>query len=327
MRVFLTGGTGFIGGEVARQLRARGDDVVALVRSPAKAGPLKDAGVEIVAGGLGDREAIARGIDGCDAVLHVAAVYEVGIPESEHAAMYAANVDGTETVLGAALEAKVPKVVYVSTIGAFGNTHGEVVDEGYEHPGGSYCSYYEETKVLAHKAAKRLIGEGLPCVIVQPGGVYGPDDHSALGDMITRFCDGKLPAMAFPDVGFNLAHRDDIAAGILLALDRGEAGESYVLGGTVTTMAGTVETLAGIVGRRPPRVTMPAAVIKAIAPLGRFVGPPLGFPPNIRELVSSADGVTYWATDAKARRDLGYDPRELEPGLHDLLAAEGRLPA
>jgi len=327
MRVFLTGGTGFIGGEVARELLARGDEVVALVRSPGKAGALKEAGAEIVEGGLGDREAIARGVEGCDAVVHVAAIYEVGIPESEHPAMYAANVTGTENVLGAALAAKVPKVLYVSTIGAFGNTHGEVVDEDYRHPGGSYSSYYEETKVQAHEVAERLIGEGLPCVIVQPGGVYGPDDHSAVGDMITRFCDGKLPAMAFPELGFNLAHRDDVAAGILLALDRGEPGEAYVLGGTITTMAGAIDTLAGVVGRRPPRFTMPSIAIRAIAPLGRFVGPPLGFPPNLRELVSSADGVTYWATDAKARRELGYEPRELEQGLRDLLAAEGRLPA
>jgi len=327
MRVFLTGGTGFIGGEVARALRARGDEVVALVRSPEKAGRLKSEGAEIVAGGLGDREAITRGMAGCDAVVHVAAIYEVGIPESDHPAMYAANVTGTETVLAAALEANVGKVVYVSTVGAFGNTHGEVVDESYEHPGGSYCSYYEETKVEAHRVARRMTGEGLPCVIVQPGGVYGPDDHSALGDMITRFCDGKLPAMAFPELGVNLAHRDDVAAGILLALDRGEPGEAYVLGGTITTMAGVIETLASLVGRKPPRFTMPAVAIRAIAPLGRFVGPALGFPPNIRELVSSADGVTYWATDAKARRELGYEPRELEQGMHDLLAAEGRLPA
>ncbi len=327
MRVFLTGGTGFIGGEVARRLRARGDEVVALVRSPQKAGGLTEAGAEIVAGGLADRDVIRAGMEGCDAAIHAAAVYEVGIPEAERPAMYAANVTGTETVLRAALDAKVPKVVYVSTVGAFGDTHGEVVDESFEHPGHDYASYYEETKVLAHRAAKRLIGEGLPCVIVQPGGVYGPDDHSAVGDLITRFCDGKLPAMAFPDLGFTLAHRDDIAAGILLALDRGTPGESYVLGGTVTTMGGMVETLAGVAGRRPPRFTMPAGVIRAAAPFGRFVGPALGFPPNLRELVSSADGVTYWATHAKAERELGYEPRELAQGLRDTLAAEGRLPA
>src|SRR5205823_2766138 len=100
-----------------------------------------------------------------------------GIPASEHRAMYEANVAGTENVLRAALDAAVGKVVYISTVAAFGNTHGEVVDESFEHPGQSFTSYYEQTKYEAHRLAKRLIAdEGLPCVIVQPGGVYGPDD-------------------------------------------------------------------------------------------------------------------------------------------------------
>src|SRR6476620_8027659 len=105
-----------------------------------------------------------------------AAMYEVGIPSSEHRALYEAKVIGTENVLRAVLETGVGRVVYISTVGAFGNTKGQVVDESYQHPGGGYTSYYEETKVEAHRVAKRLIDdEGLPCVIVQPGGVYGPD--------------------------------------------------------------------------------------------------------------------------------------------------------
>ena len=131
-------------------------------------------------------------MEGCDAAIHGAAMYEVGIPESEHQAMYEANVIGTENVLRAALEAKLGKVVYISTVGAFGNTKGQVVDEAYEHPGtAAITSYYEETKVEAHRLAKRLIAEeGLPCVIVQPGGVYGPDDHSALGRQMNQFLAG-----------------------------------------------------------------------------------------------------------------------------------------
>ena len=96
--------------------------------------------------------------------------------------MYEANVVGTENVPARRSRPKIPKVVYVSTVGAFGNTHGQVVDETYKHPARSYTSYYEETKVQAHEVARRLIDdEGLPCVIIQPGGVYGPDDHSAIG--------------------------------------------------------------------------------------------------------------------------------------------------
>ena len=222
MRVFLTGGTGFIGGHVARRLRDRADDVRVLVRDLEKGRALEALGCELVVGDLGDEAAIATGLEGCDALIHNAAIYEVGIPASEHRAMYEANVLGTERVLRAALAAQTPKVVYVSTVGAFGNTHGEVVDESYEHPGKEFTSYYEQTKYEAHQIAERLIAEeGLPCVIVQPGGVYGPDDHSAIGQQINQFLAGRMPMIAFPDLGMNMVHVEDVAAGILLALDKG----------------------------------------------------------------------------------------------------------
>ena len=147
MKVFVTGGTGFIGGEVVRQLRERGDDVVCLVRNPEKG----DEGCGRSAASSSPATSATRrrsepGMEGCDAVIHAAAIYEVGIPVSERPAMCEANVGGTERVLGAALEAKIPKVVYVSTVGVFGNTHGKVVDESYEHPGKDFTSYYEQTK-------------------------------------------------------------------------------------------------------------------------------------------------------------------------------------
>jgi len=325
MRVFLTGATGFIGGAVARALRDRGDDVHALVRSRERATDLESIGVDLAVGDVADRERIADALGGCDAAIHGAAVYEVGVKRSEHAQIYAANVEGTENVLRAALEVGTPRVVYVSTVAVFGNTGGEVVDESAEHRG-DYGSYYEETKVLAHRVARRLIDqERLPCVIVQPGGVYGPGDHSALGDVVERFAKGRLPVLAFPELGFNMVHRDDVAQGILLALDRGQVGEAYVLGGEITTMRGLIETEARILDRRPPRRTMPVGVLKAAAPLGPVIGPLLGFPPNLNELIRSSDGVTYWAGHDKAVRELGYAPRPLEQGLRETLRAEGWL--
>jgi len=323
MRVFLTGGTGFIGGHVARKLRERGDEVVALVRNPAKAAGLRELGCEIVAGDVSDTGAIAAALEGCDAAIHGAAVYEVGIPESQHRAMYEANVVGTENVLGACLAAKTPKAVYVSTIAAYGNTNGEVVDESYEHPGETYTSYYEQTKTEAHRSARRLIGEGLPCVIVQPGGVYGPHDHSAIGKQMEDFLAGRMPALAFPDLGMNMVHVEDVADGILLALDRGEPGRAYNLGGEITTMRGLIETLARVKGRKPPKRNVPTGLLRALAPAGPLIGSLMGQPPNLRELISSADGVTFWASDERARKELGYSPRLLEQGLRDMLAAEG----
>jgi dihydroflavonol-4-reductase len=326
MKVFVTGGTGFIGGAVVRQLRARGDDVVALARNPAKGAPLEALGCTLVAGDLGDEPAIRAGMDGVDAVIHAAAVYEVGIPASERKPMREANVGGTERVLSAALEAKVPKVVYVSTVGIFGDTNGQIVDESYEHQG-EFLSEYEKTKWEAHQVAKRLIGEGLPCVIVQPGGVYGPGDTSSIGVMLDQFLAGKMPLIPFPDLGICLSHVEDVAGGIILALDKGEVGEAYVLSGPATTSREAIETVAALTGRKAPKRAIPVPLMKAMIPIGPLVGKAMGQPPNLRELIASADGVTFWASYEKAERELGYHPRSLEEGLRAMLEAEDRLPA
>jgi nucleoside-diphosphate-sugar epimerase len=326
VKVFVTGGTGFIGGAVVRQLRGRGDEVVCLVRSPAKATAVIELGCETVAGDLGDVAAIRKGMEGCDAVIHAAAIYEVGIPVSQRQAMRDANVGGTERVLGAARDAKIPKVVYVSTVGVFGDTGGKVVDETYEHPAKGFTSCYEETKWEAHQVAKRLIAEGLPCTIVQPGGVYGPGDTSSIGELLNQFLAGKMPLMPFPDLGICLSHVEDIAAGILLGLDRGRPGEAYVISGPATTVREAIGVVAGVSGKKAPKRAIPVGLMKAMIPIGPLVGKLMGQPPNLRELISSADGVTFWASYDKAKRELGYEPRGLEEGLRATLEAEGRVP-
>jgi nucleoside-diphosphate-sugar epimerase len=327
VKVFVTGGTGFIGGEVVRQLRARGDEVVCLVRTPEKASELRELGCELVSGDLGDSGALRGGMDGCDGLVHAAAMYEVGIPAKQHPAMYDANVRGTERVLQAALEAKVGKVVYVSTVGIFGNTHGKIVDESYEHPGKEFTSYYEETKLEAHRIAKRMMAEGLPGVIVQPGGVYGPGDTSQVADLLKEFFAGRLFMLPFPDLGICLTHVEDIAAGILLALDKGKVGETYVISGPATTMREAVETMASLSGRKAPKRALPTPVMKALTPVGPVVGKLMGQPPNLRELISSADGVTFWASYEKAGRELGYSPRGMEEGFRQTLEADERFPS
>lgn len=328
MKAFVTGGTGFIGDEVVRQLRARGDDVVCLARSAEKGRKLADRGCQVVVGDLGDAAAIRQGMEGCDAVIHAAAMYEVGIPAKQRPAMYEANVRGTERVLQAALEAKIPKIVYVSTVGVFGNTHRKVVDETYEHPGREFTSYYEETKLEAHRIAKRMIAEeNLPCVIVQPGGVYGPGDTSQIADLLEQFFSGRMPLLPFPELGICLSHVEDIAGGILLALDKAEPGETYVISGPVTTMRDAIETIAGLTGRKAPKHAVPVALMKAMIPIGPLVGKLMGQPPNLRELIASADGVTFWASHEKASRELGYAPRGIEDGMRQTLEADERFPA
>lgn len=284
----MTGGTGFIGGHVVRKLRERGDEVRALVRSPEKGAGLAGVRCELVSGTLADRDSIRAGMEGCDAAIHCAAIYEVGVSEREHGAMYEANVVGTENVLRAALEVQLPKVIYVSTVATFGNTKGQVVDEGFEHPGTGYTCYYEQTKVEAHRLTKRLIAdEGLPCVIVQPGAVYGPGDHSAIGRVMNQFLAGRMPLIAFPEMGENMVYVEEVADGIVLALDRGEVGEAYVLGGQITTMRELIKTLARVAGKKAPKRALPTPLLKAMTPLGPVVGKAMVQRPNLRELIRS----------------------------------------
>ena len=321
VRAFVTGATGFIGSHVARRLRDRGDDVIALVRSPSKAGQLKDLACELVEGDLSDDDALQRGLERADACFHIAAVYEVGVPRSQRARMFEANVRGTERVLDAAAAAGVPRTVHVSTINVFGNTRRKVVAEGYRRPiEDGFLSAYDETKYLAHEAALDRIRRGARIMIVQPGAVYGPGDTSQLGDQIRQAASGKLRFVAFADLGLNLLHVEDAAAGIVLAHDHGEIGETYVLGGEIGTLGGALRKTAQLAGRRvPPR--LPTWAIRMGIPLGPVVGKLMGVPPNLREIIRLSDGVTYWAADHKARERLGYDPRPLERGLRETLKA------
>jgi nucleoside-diphosphate-sugar epimerase len=322
VRVFLTGGTGFIGGAVARKLRERGDDVAALARSAERARELIKLGCEVIQGDLADIAAIERGIHGADAVIHGAAVYKIGIPKSEYEAMWEANVRGTERVLDAAIEAGVGRIVYVSTVNVFGNTRGQAVDESYERPkGDGFLSKYDETKYRSHEIAQDRIAAGAPIVVVQPGGVYGPSDHSEVANLIAQARTGKLRAKAFPEMGANFVHVEDVADGILLALDKGEVGESYILGGERGRLGELLDKVAVMSGYKPTRLTLPPIAVKLSAPLGPVLGPALGFPPNLREAMSVAHNVTYWARDDKARTQLGYKPRDLDTGLRETLAA------
>jgi dihydroflavonol-4-reductase len=323
MRAFVTGATGFIGGHVVRTLRQRDDEVVALVRSPEKAGELRELGCELLEGSLSDDAAIRRGVQGADTVLHVGAAYKVGIPRSQRPALHDANVRGTERVLDAATDAGVRRVVHVSTGNVYGNTRGQVVDESYVRPQPpEFLSYYDQTKYEAHQLALDRIAQGAPIVIVQPCAVYGPGDPSEVGNMIDQTRSGKLKMRMFPDAGFNFAYVQDIAEGILLAHDRGRIGESYNLGGPKSTMGELVDKTAALSGRKPPRITMPPVVMKLAIPVGPVVGKLMGFPPNLAELIRTSDGVTFWMTDEKARRELGYHARDLDTGLRQTLGVE-----
>jgi nucleoside-diphosphate-sugar epimerase len=317
MRIVLTGGAGFVGGAVARVLRQRGDDVVALVRDQKRAQALRELGAQVVVDDLSDVNRTVEQFAEAGAVIHAAGSYRVGIPKSERGAMWDANVGTTTRVLDAAEAARIPRIVYVSTVNVFGNTRGNVVDETYGRDlADGFLSWYDETKYGAHEVAEQRIAAGVPIVIVLPSQVYGPGDHSSFGEQLHLANTGRLPYRAFEDVGVGLVHVDDLAAGIVAGLDGGVVGESYILSGPVTRLRDAVEIAARIGGHRPPRLRIPTGMLRVMAPLGRLMGQQ-----NLAEVISSSAGVTYWATHDRATRELGFAPREIDQGLRDTFGA------
>jgi nucleoside-diphosphate-sugar epimerase len=318
MRVALTGGAGFIGRAIVKHLVDRGDEVVALVRDPVKASHLPGERVTLVQSDLSDPDALARSMAAADAVIHAAGVYRIGITPSERPQMWDANVGATERVLGAAIKAGVKRIVYISTANVFGDTHGQVADESYRRDlSKGFFSYYDETKFRAHELAEKLISAGAPVLIVMPAQVYGPNDHSEASAQLDLAFHGKLPYLALAKVGLAWVHVDDVADGTLAVLDRGRIGESYVLAGDPRRMGESVAVAAKVGGKRPPRLTVPTALLRLIAPINDRLGGLPGLPANARETIRAGDGVTYWGSSAKAKRELGFSPRSLEHGVVD----------
>jgi dihydroflavonol-4-reductase len=324
VKAFVTGAAGFVGRALVRQLTDRGDSVTASVRDPAGAGHLAEIGCALVALDLAtaDPSALEAAMNGADAVFHVAGDYRVGLRATEHAAMYAANVIATRHVLDAAIAVGTPRIIHTSTANVFGDTRGRVPDESFRRPmPPRFLSYYDETKHLAHLAAEERIAAGARIMIAIPGMVYGPGDHSQVGMQIGQAMAGTLRAVAAPDLGGNLVHVDDLAAGMLLVHDSGEIGESYLLGGEIATMREVIARAVALAGRRPPRLTVPSWLLRGVAPLGGVIGAVIPQAPNVGEMVRASAGVTYWFSDARARVELGYAPRDLDAGLRTLLPA------
>lgn len=316
--VFVTGAGGFIGSRVVSLLRERGDAVVAMVREPERQTALHDLGVRLVEGDLGSAEAIRNGLAGSDAVIHLAGRYEIGIPAGERPAMYEANVAVTERVLDAAIAEAIPRIVQISTINVLGDSHGEVHDETFRRDlADGFMSYYDETKYLAHVAAEHRIAAGAPIVIAAPGTVYGRNDRSGFGALLKGAYDGTVRFVALGEAGVTPVHVDDVADGIVASLDRGRPGEFYLLGGENMRIRDAMAICAKAAGRRLPRLTIPMALIRLGTRIGPGRGEMLGLPPNLSEVLKTTDGVTLWATHAKATAELGFAPRALAIGAVD----------
>jgi len=323
MKYYVTGATGFIGGHVARHLITAGHTVIAPVRTPAKAQDLVDLGVNVVKGDVTDKESMPASMAGVDGVFHIAGWYKIGVKDKSMG--MSINVDGTRNVLQLMKELNIPKGVYTSTLAVNSDTHGKIVDETYYHPDdGHWVSEYDRTKWLAHYAvAMPMVKEGLPLVTVMPGLVYGPGDTSTVHETLVQYLQRKLP-MVPAQTTYCWAHVDDIARGHILAMEKGTAGEEYIIAGPVARVVDILEIAEKITGVPAPRLHPSPGVVRAMASLMSILEKVIPLPETYTAEGLRVTTATYLGSNEKAQRELGYTLRPLEEGLRETLLYEMR---
>jgi dihydroflavonol-4-reductase len=315
----VTGATGFVGAAVARALVGQGLPVRVLARPRSDRRNLAGLNVEIAEGALEDAASLARAVAGCRYLFHVAADYRLWVPDP--AAMFRANVDGTRALMAAALATGVERIVYTSSVATLGIVKDGDADETTPSGIGDMIGPYKQSKFAAELAVCEMIAEdGLPAVIVNPSTPIGPGDvkPTPTGRLIVEAAKGRMPG--YVDTGLNLVHVDDVAAGQLLAAERGGIGERYILGGENMGLAEILGEVARLAGRRAPSLKIPYAVVLPIAAGAELMARITG-----REPFITLDGVRMsrkkmYFSSAKAMRELGYAPRPARSAIADAVA-------
>ena len=319
MKYFITGATGFVGGEIVRQLVKARHEVRAVVRDPQKAQWMNELGVKLYKGDVTEKESMREAMTGVDGIFHVAGWYKYA--ERTKGEAYAINVVGTKNVLELMQELKIPKGVYTSTCAVNSDTKGKVVDESYRFTG-KHLTQYDRTKAAAHEIAKDFIAKGLPLVIAMPGGIYGPGDTSSMGSGVRSLLQGQIPVIP-TQFGVCYEHVEDTARGHLLMMEKGKIGEAYITAGEAHTLVETYKFTCQIAGVKMPAI-IPYQMLKFLSVLSvPFAGwmPEYYTPDALRSLA----GVTYWGDSSKAKRELGLIQRPFREGWEALVRHEMKL--
>jgi dihydroflavonol-4-reductase len=311
--VAVTGGTGFLGHHVTRQLAARGAEVRAIVRAGSRKERLASVGIEWREASLNDRTSLADVMAGCEIVIHIAGAVDF---ESDWNRLLEVNVRGTENLLAAASRAGVRRVVCTSSIVAVGaSTQPEELDETSSWNLESLAVPYVTSKRWAEERA--LACRELEVVVVNPTSVVGPDDFSGseFGTLCNRFWRGRLP-FHFGG-GNNFVDVRDVATGHLLAAERGRTGERYILGGENRSYGDFFRALSGVAERPIFRLRLPSALGRLVAFVNARVPQRAGKHPYLTSAQARLLLLYFFARSEKARRELGYEPRPLRDSLAD----------
>ncbi len=315
MKALVTGATGFIGSNVVRALLQQGYSVRVLLREGSNRANLAGLAVETVAGDVRDRASVEHALKGCDYVFHAAAAYALWIPEPQ--VVYDTNVEGTVNVLNAARAAGVRKAVYTSTESTIGIAeNGELGTEAMFVEPSDLAGHYKRSKYLAEQIALRMAGEGLDVVVVNPTTPVGRGDvrPTPTGQIVVDYLNGKMPA--YVNTGLNLVDVEDVAMGHVLALQRGQPGERYILGNRNLTLKEILRALSRVTGRPAPRVRLPIWVALWAAYASEFAARRItGGPPRIPVTGVKVARHFRFFDCSKAVRELGMPQTPIEEAL------------
>lgn len=317
--VLITGASGFVGAAVARKALARGYRVKVLMRATASRANIEGLDVEVATGDMRDAASMTAAMQGARYLFHVAADYRLWARDPSEIARN--NLEGARATMTAALRAGVERVVYTSSVAALKPGSGNAVDETSRHTPQSVIGAYKLSKLLAEREVERMIAEeSLPAVIVAPSTPIGARDvkPTPTGRIIVEAATGRMPA--FVDTGLNLVHVDDVAEGHFLALEQGQIGENYILGGTDVTLAQMLADIAALAGRRAPTVKLPRGPLFPLAFAAEAVARVTGREPFLTADALRMSRYRMYFSSAKAMRELGYAARPYREGLTDAYA-------
>jgi dihydroflavonol-4-reductase len=317
--VLVTGASGFVGSSVARKLAERGHRVRVLMRKTSPRTNLAGLDAEPVEGDMMDAASMRRAMNGARFFFHVAADYRLWARDPEE--IVRNNREGTRNVMEAALAEGVEKVVYTSSVATLKPIAGQSVGEDSRHDEQTAIGAYKRSKVVAERLVEAMITErNLPAIIVSPSTPIGPRDvkPTPTGRILVEAAIGRMPA--YVDTGLNLVHVDDVAEGHLLALDKGEIGERYILGGQDATLAQMLAVIAELSNRKPPRINLPRGPLYPLAYAAEAFASLTGKEPFVTVDALNMSKYHMFFSSAKAERELGYTARPYREALSDALA-------
>ena len=315
MKCFVTGATGFLGSQVARQLLARGAELRLLVRPSSRLDNIADLPAERVTGDLRDVDSLRKGISGCEYVFHVAADYRLWARNGQE--LYDSNVEGTRNILSAARDSGVRRVIYTSSVATMGfGNNGRLTDESSPVSLENMVGDYKRSKFMAERLVIEAAQGGQDVVLVNPTTPIGERDikPTPTGQIVVDFLRRKFPA--YVDTGLNLVDVIDCAEGHLLAMEKAKPGERYILGGENLTLKQILDKLGAITGLPSPKVKVPYGVALAAGAWGSLVvGGMMKREPRATIEAVQMSRKKMFVTSAKAERELGWKPGPVDGAL------------